>query len=73
MIAGFRVNTAVGLLGTLAAALIIWRLMRRQAKTKVSSMAEAESESPELDSEQPSKTRPPAVEESGADTSKGDT
>ena len=73
IIAGFRVNTAVGLLGTLAAALIIWRLMRRQAKTKVSSMAEAESESPELDSEQPSKTQPPAVEESGADTSKGDT
>ena len=50
IIAGFRVNTAVGLLGTLAAALIIWRLMRHQAMTKMTSMAEVESENAELDS-----------------------
>lgn len=34
LIAGFRANIAVGLLGTLVAALIIWRLMRHQAKNE---------------------------------------
>ena len=34
LIAGFRANTVVGLLGTLVAALIIWHLLRRQMKMK---------------------------------------
>jgi hypothetical protein len=34
LIAGFRANIAVGLLGTLVAALIIWRLKRHQMRTQ---------------------------------------
>jgi hypothetical protein len=47
LIAGFRANTAVGLLGTLAAALIIWHLMRRQATSKDPSLTDAEGVSAE--------------------------
>jgi hypothetical protein len=42
LIAGFRANTVVGLLGTLVSALIIGHLLRRQVKMKALVMADTQ-------------------------------
>ncbi len=40
LIAGFRANTVIGLLGALVSALIIWHLLRRQARLKAHAVSD---------------------------------